>query len=102
MLYVTGVYLRDITNMIFVIFHLNVSWLSVCSYCCRNKSGNNLEQVVKIHSLSLNSDHSHLYNMLKSTQIETCLQWILLHTKKGLGWVWVKKKKSIYCQIHCE
>ena len=30
---VTGLYLRDITNMIFVILHLNVSCWSVCSAC---------------------------------------------------------------------
>ena len=30
---VTGVYLRDLTNIIFVILHLNVSHLSVCSSC---------------------------------------------------------------------
>ena len=30
---VTGVYLRDITKMIFVILHLNVSQLSICSSC---------------------------------------------------------------------
>ena len=28
-----GVHLRDITNMIFVILHLNVNGLSVCSSC---------------------------------------------------------------------
>ena len=33
MLCVTGVYLRDITNTIFVILHFNVSQLSVCSHC---------------------------------------------------------------------
>ena len=31
--FVTGVYLRDITDMIFVILHLNVSCLSVCFSC---------------------------------------------------------------------
>ena len=30
MLHVTGVYLRDKTNMIFVILHLNLSCLSIC------------------------------------------------------------------------
>ena len=30
---VSGVYLRDITDMIFVILHLNVGHLSVCSSC---------------------------------------------------------------------
>ena len=30
---VTGVYLRDTSNTIFVIFHLNVSHLSVCCSC---------------------------------------------------------------------
>ena len=34
MLCVTGVYSRDITNMILVILHLNVSHLSVFSYRC--------------------------------------------------------------------
>ena len=33
MLCATGVYLRDVTNMIFVILHLIVSHLSVCSFC---------------------------------------------------------------------
>ena len=33
MICVTGVYLRDITNMIFVILHLDVSRLSVCFSC---------------------------------------------------------------------
>ena len=33
MLCVTGVYLGDIAYMIFVILHLNVSGLSVCSSC---------------------------------------------------------------------
>ena len=33
MLCVSGVYLRDITNTIFVILHLNVSHLSLCSSC---------------------------------------------------------------------
>ena len=30
---VTGVYLRDVINMIFVILHLNVCRLSICSPC---------------------------------------------------------------------
>ena len=33
MLYETGRYLRDITNMIFVILHLNVNRFSICSSC---------------------------------------------------------------------
>ena len=33
MLCVTGVYLRDVTNTILVILHLNVSHLSVYSFC---------------------------------------------------------------------
>ena len=33
MLYVTGRYLRDITDMIFVILHLDASHLSVCFSC---------------------------------------------------------------------
>ena len=39
-LYVTGVYLRGITNMIFVILHLklNVSHLSICSSCLNSLS----------------------------------------------------------------
>ena len=31
---VTGVYLRDIMNIIFVISHLDASHLSICSSCC--------------------------------------------------------------------
>ena len=31
--YVTGMYLRDISNMIFVILHLSLSCLSVCCSC---------------------------------------------------------------------
>ena len=30
---VTGVYLRDVTDIVFVILHLSVSCLSVCSSC---------------------------------------------------------------------
>ena len=35
---VTGVYLRDITNMIFIILHLNMSCLSVC-FCSLSLNG---------------------------------------------------------------
>ena len=33
MLCVTGLYLRDINNMIFVIFHLSMSCVSICFSC---------------------------------------------------------------------
>ena len=33
MCYVTGVYLRDITQVFFQMLHLNVSHLSICSSC---------------------------------------------------------------------
>ena len=36
MLCMTGVYFRDITSSVFVIVHLNVDRLSICSSCCGN------------------------------------------------------------------
>ena len=45
MLCVTGVYLRDITNMIFVILHLNVSCLNICSSCFVKKFSWNLSVI---------------------------------------------------------
>ena len=39
MVCVTGVYLSDITDIIFSILHLNVSPLSICSSCCTEVCG---------------------------------------------------------------
>ena len=33
MLCITGVYLRDITYTIFIVLHLSMSCLSICSFC---------------------------------------------------------------------
>ena len=55
----TGVYFRNITNTIFVIFHLNVNCLRVCSTCLENTK--NKGQILGIDTFVLATDERLCY-----------------------------------------
>ena len=61
MLCVTGVYLRDITNIIFAILLLNVSHLSVCSSC--------LVKSAYIHAFTLHNTQVNTLKDKKKTRL---------------------------------
>ena len=68
MLCVTGVYLRDITNMIFAILLLNVNHLSVCSSCL-------FIYLMFVWTCSLISDESVCLLITGIQRVWTCGVW---------------------------
>ena len=65
MLCVTGVFIRDITNTIFVILHVNMSRMSVCCFCVFLEGG----------EVGL----GHIFDILACTRIFFFRLWYLWH-----------------------